>query len=132
MAASWNLRQLFATASKQKVQESETESAGEMLEVGDFKIDTRRQRATIRGEQLELTSEEFDVLVVLTTNPQCVVTPQTTFATHWRGARIHQTQFLRVLLSLRKKLDTVAAGRQYLRTEPWVIYRFDPVSSPTR
>ena len=132
MAATWSLWQLFATASKQNVQESETDSAGEMLEVGDFKIDTRRQRATLRGEPLELTSEEFDVLVFLTSNPQRVVTPQTTLATHWTGARIHQTQFLRVLLSLRKKLETVAAGHQYLRTEPWVIYRFDPVSSPAR
>jgi DNA-binding response OmpR family regulator len=103
-----------------------------MLEVGDFKIDTRRQRATLRGEPLELTSEEFDVLVFLTNNPQRVVTPQTTLATHWTAARTHQTQFLRVLLSLRKKLETIAAGHQYLRTEPWVIYRFEPVSSPAR
>jgi two-component system, OmpR family, KDP operon response regulator KdpE len=132
MAETLSLRQLFATASKENVQESETDSAGEMLEVGDFKIDTDRQRATLKGEPLELTSEEFDVLVFLTGNPQRVVTPQTTLATHWTGARTHQTQFLRVLLSLRKKLETTAAGHQYLRTEPWVIYRFDPVSSPAR
>lgn len=132
MAASWSLRQLFATASKENVQESDTESAGEMLEVGDFRIDTRRHRATLRGEPLELTGEEFDVLIFLTTNSQRVVTPQTTLATHWTGARTHQTQFLRVLLALRKKLETAASGQQYLRTEPWVIYRFDPVSSPVR
>ena len=132
MAATWSLRQLFATASKQNVQQSEIDSAGETLEVGDFQIDTRRQRATLSGEPLELTSEEFDVLVFLTTNPQRVVTPQTTLATHWTGARIHQAQFLRVLLLLRKKLETSAAGHQYLRTEPWVSYRFEPVSSTAR
>jgi DNA-binding response OmpR family regulator len=132
MAATWNLRQLFATGSKENVQESDTDSASEMLEVGDFKIDTHKRRVTLQGDPLELTSEEFEVLVFLTTNPQRVVTPQTTLATHWTGARTHQTQFLRVLLSLRKKLETAAAGHQYLRTEPWVIYRFDPVSSPAR
>ena len=132
MTATWSVRQLFATASTENVQESDTESAGEMLEVGDFGIDIHRHRAILRGEPLELTGEEFGVLLFLTTNPQRVVTPQTTLATHWTGARTHQTQFLRVLLSLRKKLETAATGQQYLRTEPWVIYRFDPISSPAR
>jgi DNA-binding response OmpR family regulator len=124
MAATWSLRQLFATGSKDNMQESDIEAAGEMLKVGDFRIDTRRHRATLLGEPLELTGEESDVLIFLATNPQRVVTPQTTLATHWTGARTNQTQFLRVLLSLRKKLETVAMGQQYLRTEPWVIYRF--------
>jgi DNA-binding response OmpR family regulator len=132
MAATWSLRQLFATARKEDAQESETESTAEVLEVGDFRIDTCRHTATLQGEPLKLTGEEFDVLVFLTANPQRVVTPQTTLATHWTGARTHQTQFLRVLLSLRKKLENAAAGHQYLRTEPWVIYRFDPAPSTTR
>lgn len=112
MAATWSMRQV--------------------LEVGDFRIDTRRHTATLRGEPLPLTGEEFEVLVFLTGNPQRVVTPQTTLATHWTGTRTHQAQFLRVLLSLRKKLENAATGQQYLRTEPWVIYRFDPVSSSAR
>jgi len=128
MAATWSMRQ-FVTANKQENQESDTEGAGEVLEIGDFRIDTGRQIATLRGETLKLTGEEFEVLVFLTTNPQRVVTPQTTLATHWTGARTHQTQFLRALLSLRKKLEIAAAGYQYLRTEPWVVYRFEPVSS---
>jgi len=131
MAATWSMRQ-FVTANKQENQESDTEGAGEVLEIGDFRIDTGRQIATLRGETLKLTGEEFEVLVFLTTNPQRVVTPQTTLATHWTGARTHQTQFLRALLSLRKKLEIVGAGYQYLRTEPWVVYRFDPVSSPEK
>jgi two-component system, OmpR family, KDP operon response regulator KdpE len=132
MAATWSLRQLFATAKREKVRECETESTGEVLELGDFTIDTRKHTVTLRGESLELTGEEFDVLVFLTANPQRVVTPNTTLATNWTGARTYQTQFLRVLLSLRKKLENAATGQQYLRTEPWVIYRFDPLSSPTR
>ena len=132
MDATWSLRQLFSTARKQELQESGTESTGEVLEVGDFRIDTRRHSATLRGERLALTSEEFDVLVFLTANPQRFVTPQTTLATNWTGGRPHQTEFLRVLLSLRRKLESASAGQQYLRTEPWVIYHFDPVSSPAR
>ena len=132
MAATLSLGRLSATPSKENVRESDTGSAGETLEIGDFRIDTRTHRATLRGEPLELTGEEFDVLVFLTTNSQRVVTPQTTLATHWTAARAQQTQFLRVLLSLRKKLENAATGQQYLRTEPFLVYRFDPVSSPAR
>jgi DNA-binding response OmpR family regulator len=128
MPANGRLRRLFATVSERAVPHSDTERVGEVLEVGDFRIDTRRHAATLRGQPLELSGEEFDVLVFLTTNPQRVITPQTTLATQWTGARTQQTQFLRVLLSLRKKLEEAATGQQYLRTEPWVIYRFDPVS----
>jgi len=133
MAATWNLWHLLAKSSKENMQESDTEGTGsEVLRIGDFRIDTRRHTATLRGEPLELTGEEFDVLVFLTTNPQRVVTPQTTLATHWSGTRTHQTQFLQALLSLRRKLENAGTGQQYLRTEPWVIYRFDPASSTAK
>ena len=132
MAATLSLRHLSRTAGKEKLRDSDTGSAGELLEICDFRIDTRRHRATLRGVPLELTGEEFDVLVFLTTNPQRVVTPQTTLATRWSEARTEQTQFLRALLSLRKKLENAASGQQYLRTEPCLVYRFDPLPSPAR
>jgi DNA-binding response OmpR family regulator len=82
-----------------------------------------------QGENLRLTAEEFDVLVFLTTHPQRCVTPRTVLATNWTDDDHHQTEFLKALLSLRRKLEAVAGGKQYLRTEPWVIYRFEPRSS---
>ena len=129
MAGTWSLRQLFATGIKQNTETAETQSAAAVVEIGDFKIDTRRHAATLQGEPLDLTGEEFDVLVFLTTNPQSFVTPQTVLATNWTGGRLHQTQFLQVLFSLRRKLESAAVGQQYLKTEPWVIYRFDPTPS---
>ena len=132
MAATLSLRHLSRTASKENARASDTGSAREMLEIGDFRIDTRGHRATLRGEPLELSGEEFDVLVFLTSNPQRMVTPQTTLATHWPAARTQQIQFLRGLLSLRKKLENVRTGQQYLRTESFFVYRFDPVCSPAK
>ena len=49
MAATWSLRQLFALGGKENVQESESGSTNEVVEVGDFRIDTRRHTATLRG-----------------------------------------------------------------------------------
>jgi DNA-binding response OmpR family regulator len=107
-------------------------SLRDVIESGDFRIDIGSRTVTLRGEKLELTSEEFDVLVFLINHPQRLVTPHTMLATSWATNQPRQTEFLRVLLSLRKKLDAVGAGKHYLRAEPWVTYRFDPTPfSPT-
>ncbi len=132
MARNWNLRQLFA---KKKNKIAERETAGQsdsltgMIESGDFKIDLAARTVTLRGEDLSLTVEEFDVLVFLAGHSQRVVTPHTMLATSWTANGLRQTEFLRVLMALRKKLDVAGHGKHYLKTEPWVIYRFDPTSS---
>jgi len=130
MAGSWNLRQLFAKQAIERGRNAEQRvSSTEIIEVGDFRLEVAERVVTVRGEELSLAAEEFDVLLYLIGHPQRCVTPRTVLATSWTRDGLHQTEFLKALLSLRKKLDTVVAGNQYLRTEPWVIYRFDPRSS---
>jgi hypothetical protein len=58
------------------------------------------------------------------------VTRQTPLTTNSAKGSSHRTNFLRSLLSLREKLAAAGAGRHYLRTEPWIIYRFEPDPSP--
>lgn len=132
MARNWNLRQLFAEK-KNKTAERETAeqsvSLTGMIESGDFKIDLAARTVTLRSQNLSLTAEEFDVLVFLAGHPQRMVTPHTMLTTSWTANRRRQTEFLRVLMSLRKKLDAAGQGKHYLKTEPWIIYRFDPTSS---
>jgi len=98
----------------------------ELLNVGDFRINLNTRTVLLRGSTILLTAEEFDLLVFLVTNPKKLVTPQTMLSTLWQGSKVHQTQFLAVLLSLRKKLDAAGGGTHYLKTEPMVVYRFDP------
>jgi DNA-binding response OmpR family regulator len=131
MIRRWSLRQLFANNDVEHIRHVEEErvSSTAVIEVGDFRIDTAERTATLRGQELPLTTQEFDVLVFLTGHPQRLVTPHTVLATSWTSDGFQQTKFLKGLLSLRKKLDALAADKQYLRTEPWVIYRFDPSSS---
>jgi len=101
------------------------------IQAGDFVIDTTARIATLRGEILPLTPDEFEVLVFLVSHPQRLITPHTVLSTNWTGQRLHQTEALKALLSLRRKLDALAPGKHYLRTEPWVVYRFNPdPSSP--
>ena len=130
MVGSWNLRQLFAKQPIERGRNAEQRvSSTEIMEVGDFRLDVAERVVTLRGEELSLTAEEFDVLLYLIGHPQRCVTPRTVLATSGTSDGLRQTEFLKALLSLRRKLDAVVAGNQYLRTEPWVIYRFDPRSS---
>jgi len=104
----------------------EESGSADVVEAGDFRIDTIRRRATLRGRELDLTSAEFDVLVFLAGHPKSFVTPKTMLATNSAGG-VRQAEFLRALLSLIRKLDSEFGGAQpYIRTEPWVLYRFNP------
>ena len=105
---------------------------GGIIESGDFSINLIGRTVTLRGVPLDLSAEEFDVLVFLAGHPRNLITPRTMLATSWPSHRIRQTGFLRALISLRGKLNALAApGNHYLRTEPWVAYRFDPAPVPT-
>jgi two-component system phosphate regulon response regulator OmpR len=128
MSSASVLQQSFARASDRASTRSalaEQFSPEDMIEFGEFRIDIRNRTVALCGQNLELTSEEFDVLVFLIGHPQRLITPHTLLTTSWTTNQQRQTEFLPALLSLRKKLDAASPGKRYLRTEPWVVYRFD-------
>jgi len=94
------------------------------IDSGDFHVDLPSQQAKVRGQALNLTAEEFDLLLFLLRHPRRVVTARTELKTRWQDA-IHQTQFLQVLAALRRKIEAAAGRAGYIRTEPWVFYRFE-------
>ena len=130
MAGTWSVRQLFARKVVDRAQDvhSSVPSAGR-IEMGDFILDTAHRSVTLRGKELWLTSEEFDVFLYVTGHPQRLVTPRTMLATSWNRDSLQQTEFLKVLLGLRREIEALSLGKSYLRTEPWVVYRFDPSPS---
>ncbi len=97
-----------------------------ILAAGDFRIDLAERRVKIRSHEIHLAADEFELLVFLLKHPKKLVTFQTMLSTHWEGGHVHQARFMQVLLSLQKKLDAINAGVHYIRTEPLVVYRFDP------
>jgi DNA-binding response OmpR family regulator len=101
----------------------------EPIERGDLTINTAERIVTLRSHELHLTSEEFDVLLFLATHPRGLVTQRTNLTTTWSVGKLRQTEFLRSLVSLRNKLNAMGTDKPYLRTEVWVMYRFDPNSS---
>jgi len=110
---------------------SRTNDSERMISIGDFRINLQSREVWVRGKQLGLEREEFDMLVFLTGHRSRLVTSRTLLSTRWKEHEVRRADFLRVLASLRTKIEAAAGARHYIRTEPWVFYRFDP-SAGTR
>jgi two-component system KDP operon response regulator KdpE len=104
------------------------EKAEEMrLEIGDFLIDLAAHQAFVRGEEIHLTPKEFELLVYLIKNNGKILTHRTLLGAVWGGDSTGQTEYLRVFLgNLRKKIEINPSEPQYILTEPWIGYRFNP------
>ena len=111
---------------------SENALSTEPIECGELTIHTAERIATLRSRELQLTSEEFDVLLFLATHPRGLVTQRTILTTAWSVGKLRQAEFLRSLVSLRNKLNAMGTERPHLRTEVWVMYRLDSNSSVPR
>lgn len=97
------------------------------IEVGDFLMDEERHLAQVRGEAIRLTPKEFELLFYMLKNHGKVLTHRSLLSAIWGANYSAQTEYLRVFLgNLRKKIELNPAQPQYIRTEPWVGYRFIP------
>lgn len=94
---------------------------------GDFLIDLATREVEVSAGAVHLTPKEFDLLVYLFRNRGKVVTHRAILTAIWGSNFTQQTEYLRVFVGqLRKKLEMDPSQPRYIRTEPWVGYRFDP------
>jgi len=107
--------------------DTSSRKTSETIEAGDFCIDLGSRAVKISGKELRLTEQEFELLVFLVRHPTSIITPHTRLSTRWGRNPVHQADVLRVLSQLRQKLEALGCTR-YIRTEPWLVYRFDPHS----
>ena len=92
---------------------------------GDLTIDVDRRRVTRGEEAIRLTPKEFDLLVFLAQHAGRVLTHRTLLKAIWGPNAVDQPEPLRVLVNaLRRKIEPNPAQPRYIRTEPWVGYRF--------
>jgi two-component system, OmpR family, KDP operon response regulator KdpE len=106
-------------------EEDETELAD-----GDFNIDLSTREVSVAGASIHLTPKEFDLLVFLFRNRNKVVTHRAILTAIWGSNSSEQNEYLRVFVGqLRKKIEKDPSQPKYLRTEPWVGYRFSTSAS---
>jgi two-component system response regulator RegX3 len=94
-------------------------------EIGDVRIDPGRRSVSFRGEELELSRKEFDLMRLLIENAGSVVTRERLIDEVWDTNWFGSTKTLDVHVSgLRKKLDDDPGSPRYIHTVRGVGFRF--------
>lgn len=92
---------------------------------GDLEIDLARRRVTKGGADVSLTKTEFDILALLASSPDRVLTSRMILEHVWGPEYAEDRQILRVHIShLRKKIESHPSVPRYVQTEPGVGFVF--------
>jgi two-component system KDP operon response regulator KdpE len=98
-----------------------------ILEVDDFRIDLETRAVRVGDNSIRLSPKEFELLVYFIRHPGKVLTHRNLLSAIWGGNSVEQTEYLRVFIRhLRQKIEPVPSRPRYIRTEPWIGYRFVP------
>jgi two-component system KDP operon response regulator KdpE len=117
-------------AALRRVESTQTQSATYVD--GPFRLDMEAHKVHIdRVGDVSLTPKELQLMVYLFENPRKVIPSSKLVEAIWGKTWSDQTDGLRALVhQLRKKIEPDASTPTYLRTDPWVGYRFDPCAKP--
>jgi DNA-binding response OmpR family regulator len=93
------------------------EDAGQVVEIGDWRIDAAGREAWVAGERVELTRTEFDILLHLASRPQHVHTRGQLIQSVWGPGYVGDDRLADVHVShLRAKLGDDASAPRYVVT----------------
>jgi two-component system KDP operon response regulator KdpE len=96
-------------------------------EAGDFKIDPQQRLIEVSGRPVHLTPKEYDLIQYFLAHRGKVLTHRAILSAIWGSNNSEQPEYLRVFIAnLRKKLEPNPRTPKYIKTEPWIGYRFDP------
>ena len=101
------------------------DSPAKDFSVGDFLVKPNLRRVIVRGNEIHLTPKEYELLLFFIAHRDRVLTHKTILTTIWGPNNASQGEYLRVFVGqLRKKIEPSSTRPQYLKTEPWIGYRF--------
>jgi two-component system, OmpR family, KDP operon response regulator KdpE len=99
-----------------------------VIHLGELEVDLEKRRVLLRGETLQLTPHEFELLRLLAQNEGKLLTHAMILREVWGPAYQTESHYLHVYVSqLRRKIEDDPARPRYLLTEPGAGYRLvDP------
>ena len=98
-----------------------------VIQAGDMVIDLVARRVTVEGREVHLTPTEYELLRVLATNPDRVLTHTYLLRTALGSGYEDALDNLRTFIAqLRRKLEREPSRPRWIVTEPAVGYRFKP------
>src|SRR5262245_37088266 len=96
-----------------------------VLHVGDLSLDRERRSATVRGERVELTKQEFDLLYLLASRPGAVFTRAALLEDVWSDDTYVTDRTVDTVISrLRRKIERDPQDPEMLLTAWGVGYKF--------
>jgi len=105
---------------------SETNTTDERIVRGEICADLGRHEVTVRGQVINLTPTEFNLLVHLMRNTGKVLSHRSILQNVWGPEYGEEAEYLRVYMGrLRQKIEADPLHPQYLQTERGVGYRFE-------
>jgi len=103
---------------------SAVQGAEPVFRSGGLTVDLNLRRVSVGGNEVQLTPTEYDLLRLLITHADKVVTHGQILKQIWGMAHQEQPQVLRVTISnLRKKIERDPSRPRHITTEPGVGYR---------
>jgi two-component system, OmpR family, KDP operon response regulator KdpE len=97
-----------------------------LMKLGEIEVDWTRRIITKKGEPVNLSPIEFEILNILATSRGKVVTHRNLLAKVWGGAHTDDHHYLRIYMGhLRRKLEHDPTQPQYLLTVAGVGYRLE-------
>src|SRR5262245_31439895 len=114
-------------AGLRRVPMAQTSSA--RLEFGNLTIDFAAREVTRGNNTSHLTPKELDLLRYLTQRANEAISHRELLQAVWGPDYGDQVDYLRaVIKNLRKKIETNPENPQFIKTEPWVGYRFNTLA----
>lgn len=99
-----------------------------VLTFGALQIDSGRRLVTLHGQEVKLTPTEYRLLNLLASNAGRVLTHQHLLTSIWGAGAAQDVPVLRVFITqLRKKIEPDPAQPTFIRNEPGIGYRFQPM-----
>ena len=96
-----------------------------LVQAGDLSLDRERRAATVRGERIELTKQEFDLLWLLAARPGAVFTRAALLQEVWSDDTYVTDRTVDTVISrLRRKIERDPQDPEMLLTAWGVGYKF--------
>ena len=112
---------------RQAIYRVQGSSGSEILKIGDITVDLGRYDVTVAGRRVALTYKEFQLLVLLASNPGRVYSRESLLSQVWGYDYLGGTRTVDVhVRRLRSKIE--GPDRSYIETIYLVGYRFKAVS----
>jgi two-component system KDP operon response regulator KdpE len=105
---------------------SEPDTQEEKIVRGDIEVDVTRHRVKVRGEVIDITPTEFNLLVYMMKNVGKALPHRAILQHVWGTEYGDEAEYLRVYMGkLRQKIESDPMKPTYLHTEYGIGYRFE-------